>query len=73
VSTGEFWMKDADERLLGQWHMRAGHTTTGVVLTACDRSFSTDDLLEHRALDEIPESERCAVCQGVHAATAERA
>jgi hypothetical protein len=47
--------------------MVAGRTHGGV-LSACDQMFPDDAALEERPVDNIPRSERCLGCQGVHAA-----
>ena len=63
------WFRPKAEGLLGQWHMRAGETPTGIVLAACDRTFQSDEALEERQVGQVPVNERCDACQGVHAAT----
>ncbi len=64
------WFRPKVEGLLGQWHLRAGDTPSGLVLAACDRTFPADESLEERdEVRSIPANERCYVCQGVHAVT----
>jgi hypothetical protein len=63
------WIHVKAEGLLGQWHMPAGHSTRGLVLVACDQTFTPELRLEERAVGLIPANERCPVCQGLHAAT----
>lgn len=48
--------------------MRAGETTQGLVLSACDRTFRPDEPLEERDVSAIAVNERCYVCQGVEVA-----
>jgi hypothetical protein len=62
------WIRPKAEGSLGRWHMRAGHTRTGV-LAACDRMFPDAGELEERSEAVVPANERCPVCQGVHTAT----
>jgi len=62
------WFRPLGEGFLGHWHMRAGETTQGLVLAACDRTFRADEALDEDDVQVIPANERCYVCQGVRAA-----
>ena len=62
------WIRAKAEGFLGQWHMPAGEGVRGLVLAACDTTFSGDADFEQREVRLIPANERCPVCQGVLAA-----
>ena len=61
------WIRGRTEGLLSQWHMPAGEGMGGLVLCACDTTFSPDAQLDKRLVGSIRLDERCPVCQGVHA------
>ena len=62
------WVRPKADGFMGWWHMPAGRNPAGV-LVACDRTFHNDTELEEQRASSILANQRCAVCQGVHAAT----